>query len=108
VALKGATFNQALARGSLQGPAGSILPCTSLEALYASIPVYFPDEFAECKTTAGNTHFVWLIPAFPSEAEFVVRHGWEHFEEFLVRQQPALLDLNRDELRLSVLREVSD
>jgi hypothetical protein len=82
------------------------LPCTSLEALYASIPVYFRDEFAECKTTAGNTHFVLLIPVFPPEAEFVVRHGWEHFEEPLVRLQPDLLDLNRVELRLSVLHEV--
>lgn len=100
VALEGVNEERALGRGRVLGPAGPILKGTDMEALYASLPAYFSTAFGDCSTTAGKVHFMWLVPVYRSEAEFVLRAGWELFEGLLEKQDPDLLDLSRGELRI--------
>lgn len=89
------TRHQGLLRGEVLGPAGPLLPGSSLEALYCASPVHFPDSFAVCGSTSPPTVFVWLIPIASEEAEAVRSHGWSHFEDVLVTKKPDLFDLER-------------
>lgn len=104
VALACVDEGRALARGAVEGPAGPLLPSTRLEALYASLPAYFSDRFATNNTTAPPSHFMWIVPITAGEAEFATHEGWSRFEDLLVRQNPDLLDLNRQQLVLPYAR----
>jgi hypothetical protein len=100
VALDSATTGRAIARGEVEGPAGPLFDGSRLEALYASLPAYFPDAFAVCEQSEPPTHFLWMIPITRTEAAFVKSHGWSRFEDLLVKFDPDLLDLNRGEIEL--------
>jgi hypothetical protein len=106
VGMDGVRQHSALSRGSVQGPAGPLFPVTRLEALYASLPAYFPDQLGDCRTTSGETHFMWLVPIAAAEAAFIRMHGWQRFEDLLVEQDPDLLDLHRAPIRLPMLRSL--
>jgi hypothetical protein len=84
-----------LLRGQVVGPAGSIVPGSTLRAFYCTVPVYFPDALAQCPATEPPTVFAWLIPITADEAEFVAVHGWDAFEDLLEACEPDLLDLRR-------------
>ena len=64
-------------RGQVFGPRGPLIPGSELAALYAAIPVYFPDDFAAHQSAEWTTVFVWLVPISASEAKCVSadRHG---------------------------------
>lgn len=86
-------------RGDVIGPRGSLIEGATTEALYASIPVYFPDEFASCMIKGtGTVIFIWLIPITDKEADFVNRSGWDAFEDLLEKEDPDLLDLFRSSI----------
>jgi hypothetical protein len=104
VALERTESGRAFARGDVEGPAGILFPSTNLQALYASLPSYFPDAFARDTTTSPSTHFMWMIPITAAEASFISREGWNAFEDELVKQDPDLLDLNRAEIKFPALR----
>lgn len=104
VALERTESGRAFARGDVEGPAGFLFPTTSLQALYASLPSYFPDPFSKDTRTTPSTHFMWMIPITAAEASFVAREGWSAFEDELVKQDPDLLDLNRKEIKFPALR----
>src|SRR6266404_2172370 len=104
VALERTQSGRAYARGDVEGPAGFLFPSTNLQALYASLPSYFPDAFAKDTHTSPSTHFMWMIPITASEASFVAREGWSAFEDELVKQDPDLLDLNRTEINFPATR----
>lgn len=83
-------------RGEVIGPRGKLFPDTELEALFASSPCYFPDEFANCTPDDGTVRiFVWLIPITRREADFIATSGWKAFEDRLLQADPDLLDMNR-------------
>ena len=104
VALERMKSGRAFARGDVEGPAGFLFPSTNLQALYASLPAYFPDAFAKGRRTSPSTHFMWMIPITAGEASFVSREGWSAFEDELVKQDPDLLELNRTEIKFPALR----
>jgi hypothetical protein len=104
VALERTESGCAFARGDVEGPAGFMFPSTNLQALYASLPSYFPDGFSKDTHTSPSTHFMWMIPITAAEASFVARGGWSAFEDELVKQDPDLLDLNRTEIKFPALR----
>jgi len=81
----------ALLRGDVIGPRGPLFAMTEMEALYASIPVYLPDEFGQHKDVV----IVWLIPISRSEAEFIAEQGWPKFENRLTEVDPDLTDFDR-------------
>ncbi|MFD0328257.1 suppressor of fused domain protein [Streptacidiphilus monticola] len=95
--------SEAVLRGDVIGPRGVIVPGSSLEAFYAAIPVYYDDAFAAADLESGNRAvMVWMVPIGKSEAAFVAEFGWAAFESKLAEQDPDLLDLKRNEIRLDV------
>jgi hypothetical protein len=95
---------RAFARGDVEGPAGFLFPSTKLQALYASLPACFSDAFAKDAHTSPPTHFMWMMPITAGEAVFIGREGWSAFEDQLVKQDPDLLDLNREEIKFPTVR----
>jgi hypothetical protein len=92
MALRG---RRALLRGDVIGPAGAIVPESNLTALYVTMPVYFPDEFATFAGEDGEVVIAWLVPISTREADFVSRRGWDAFEDKLVEQDLDLVDFAR-------------
>jgi len=80
-----------LLRGDVVGPRGPLFAMSSMEALYASVPVYLPDDFAQ----VDDVVFVWLVPVSQAEANFVAANGWSAFEDRLVEAGPDLIDVDR-------------
>jgi hypothetical protein len=84
-----------LLRGDVIGPAGPLFPQSNLTALYVTMPVYFSDEFATFVSDDGEVVISWLVPISTQEADFVMRRGWDAFEDELVEQDPDLVDFAR-------------
>jgi Suppressor of fused protein (SUFU) len=98
-ALEGHT---ALLRGEVLGPHGRLFKTGEMEALYVSIPVYLPESFAAFKRDDGETVILaWLVPVSGAEATLVKRHGWEAFEDELVKNDPDLSDPERRSLLIA-------
>ncbi|MFF1820714.1 suppressor of fused domain protein [Kribbella sp. NPDC058245] len=89
-----------LLRGDVIGPADSIVPTSHLTALYVTMPVYFPDEFATFAGTDGDVVVAWLVPITTGEADFIASRGWDVFEDRLAEQDPHLVDLHRSGMKL--------
>lgn len=89
---------QALLRGEVFPLEETIVQNSGSAALYASIPVVFPDEFATLKETSPPTVFVWLIPIMRSEAALIESRGWEEFEDCLEKSQCNVFDLDRSSI----------
>ena len=89
------TKHEALLRGEVVGPAAPIISGSSMNAVYASMPVIFDDEFATFEGDSPSTVMVWLIPIFESEAKYIKDYGWEAFEDVLEQQDPDLWDIGR-------------
>lgn len=89
-------------RGDVIGPRGPIVEGSQLEALYVTMPSYFPDGFATCKAIGlGTVLFVWLVPITRDEGLFAREAGWSSFEDHLVSEDPDILDPRRPGLRLA-------
>lgn len=91
---------RALLRGNVIGPAGALVPGSDLTALYVTMPVYFPDEFATFRSDDGDVVVAWLVPITTHEADFVARYGWDSFEDKLADQDPDLVDFQRSGMKL--------
>jgi hypothetical protein len=83
-------------RGDVIGPRGKIGGEYEMTALYSSIPIYLPEQFASCELPSGEqVIFIWLIPLYEREAELINNRGWKFFEQELEKQDPDLLDMRR-------------
>ncbi|WP_461474143.1 suppressor of fused domain protein [Microbacterium sp. HJ5] len=88
-------------RGDVIGPAGPMTVSPRFEALYATVPVYFPDEFATALNEDGDpVSIAWLVPITSREAQFVFDNGWDAFESILESQDPDLTSFTRPEMSL--------
>ncbi|RZU16410.1 suppressor of fused protein SUFU [Kribbella rubisoli] len=87
--------DRALLRGDLLGPRGPLISESHLEALYVTMPVYFPDDFATCDSPDGPIVIAWLVPVSLAEARYIDSAGWEAFEDRLIEQDPNLMDFSR-------------
>jgi hypothetical protein len=87
--------NRALLRGDVVGPSQPLVPNVSANAVYASIPVFFEDDFRTFDGSSPPTVFVWLIPLPSSDAEFVKQSGWDAFEDRLEASEVDFWDLDR-------------
>src|SRR5262249_31907844 len=76
---------RALFRGEVIGPSNPLFSGVKANAIYASSPAFFEEEFATCHETAPPTVIVWLMPLVGKEPEFVSAIGWEAFEDTLER-----------------------
>jgi hypothetical protein len=92
---------QAVLRGDVIGPRGPLFTADSpMQALYAALPLCFPDEFATYREGDHDVVMVWLIPITHQEAGFVRVHGWSRFEDELAKADLDLSDLGRQTLFL--------
>ncbi|MDB5213993.1 MAG: hypothetical protein JWO86_1920 [Myxococcaceae bacterium] len=88
--------DEAYLRGQFIGPRGHLVEGTAMEALYVSIPIYFPDDFHVYTPPTGDPIvLVWVIPITAAEAHYVNEHTWEAFEDLLEKTNPDLRDLGR-------------
>lgn len=85
-------------RGEVLGPGKPLFDNSDLNALYATCPVYFPDAFSTYKESSRETVFVWLIPIYQCEANYITDYGWDKFEDLLEQKDPDLWDINRQHI----------
>ena len=96
VGLEVISSGNACGRGRVIGPRGKLFRDFELTALYSTMPVYLPDEFASVQAEhLGEVIFIWLIPIFSQEADYVRTHGANAFEERLALINPDLVDFSR-------------
>jgi len=88
-------LGEALLRGDMIGPQNSLIPGALATSLYCTSPVPFDERLATYDGSDPLTVFVWILPATSDEAEFVMRNGWNKFEELLESREPDLWDLDR-------------
>lgn len=84
-----------LLRGDVVGPSSPLIPNVSVNGVYASIPVFFDDDFHIYEGGQLSTVLVWLLPLLDDECSFVKQNGWNSFEDMLESKDPDLLDLDR-------------
>ena len=85
-------------RGELLGPKGELFAGYEPKALYASLPVYFPDEFWELTIDGvGGVAFVWLVPLLDEEVIYLSMNGWPDLESRLVSKDPDLTNYARSD-----------
>ncbi len=88
--------HRALLHGDVLGPAGPLCVDTEMQALYCCPPVYFDDRLRVFEEDGFEpTVFVWLVPIWKQEANFVRSQGHRRFEDLLEEKDPDLLDLKR-------------
>lgn len=66
--------------------------------VYASMPVFWPDEFHVLESTMPSTVLVWLLPIDHAEARLIASAGWSRFEDKLEEADCDFWDLNRPSL----------
>lgn len=86
-------------RGDVIGPYGKIFNDSELQSLYVSLPVYFPDSF---RTYYGEEDSpivqTWLFPITLSEVNYIMKNGWDKFEDILAESDPDLIDFTRSSI----------
>jgi hypothetical protein len=87
--------------GDVVGPAGPLVPGTSMDAIYVCEPTYYPSGFARFVSPEGCViRTRWLVPIYASEAQVVGDKGAGALEDMLVEQDPDLLSLQRGPVAL--------
>lgn len=89
---------RAYLRGEVVGPRDAIFEGTQMAAFYVSAPSCFPSSFARVATSEGVVVFAWFIPITRPEAEYVLREGWEQFEDVLANAEVDLTDFDRNSI----------
>lgn len=96
VALSMLKNKKALLRGDVIGPHGDLFTGSELEALYVTLPVYFPDSFKTFIDSVDTPIVMsWIVPITPKEASFISADGWDRFESILEEVNPDLIDFKR-------------
>jgi len=86
-------------RGDVIGPRGPLFNGSSLQAVYVTMPVYYPESFAVYKEPDGSSKVIaWLVPITLAEVEYIRRHGWSEFENLLAQRNPDLLNPRRSSM----------
>lgn len=72
---------------------GELIKGYDFVGMYLTSPSYFPDDvFA----SLPDIKFLWLIPIFENEYEFIKQYGADEFESCLVSQDPDLSRYDRE------------
>lgn len=99
IGLEAIQRGKAYLRGDVIGPRGALFGKGLLEAVYVTMPVYYPESLNTYIGPDGDaTIIAWLVPITKAEAEYVHTHGWSDFEDLLQRDDPDLLDFARPSL----------
>jgi len=79
---------------------GPILPGARSEGFFFYDPMYFPAEFGRVTRHGEETLLAWLVPVTRDELDYLSQHDTAAFDQLLEAQNPDVLDLTRDSLRL--------
>jgi hypothetical protein len=93
--------HRALLRGDVLGPKNSLFVGSKMEALYVTLPIYFPDKFSVYAEDGTNIAIAWLVPISRNEAHYVQERGWRDFEQRLTEVDPDLANVYREPLTFS-------
>lgn len=63
--------------------------------VYASIPVFWDENFQVFNGMIPPVAIVWLMPLLKDEALFIQQKGWNQFEDILEKAECDFWDLNR-------------
>jgi hypothetical protein len=89
----------AVLRGEVLRREGWVITDTNFVALYATLPVYYPDQNWICRLEGTDLAcFCWLLPITDPECQFISRNGWSAFEDLLEQAKFDLFDLDRPAL----------
>ena len=102
------SHHQALLKGQAVGLKAPIVAFSEMNAIYATGPVMFDDDFATFEKTSPSTVLVWVIPIYENEAKLIQEHGWEPFEDTLEELDPDLWDMNRPPITSLLVNEQCD
>ncbi|MGW1978881.1 suppressor of fused domain protein [Streptomyces sp. NPDC001889] len=72
------------------------MPESRMDRLLVSLPYPYGPELEWAPAEAGSARFLWLLPIYQSEAEFVRREGLEEFESRLDAEGVNVLDSQRN------------
>jgi hypothetical protein len=86
-----------LLRGSIK-MGGALIDDAVSNGVYASVPVFFADEFNVFDSTVPPVVFVWLIPISDKDADFIEANGWNEFEDRLEQNDCDFWSLNRNSI----------
>ncbi len=75
--------HEAPLRGSLIEHKSSFLEKYKIEGFYVTHPVFFEEEFWVYENSTPDTIFIWLIPLFFEEINYIKLNGWNKFEDLL-------------------------
>lgn len=94
--------HKALLRGDVLFLEGPIVPGHLQSALLCTNPWYWTDGFEQASVDVGSVIFVWLVPVFDDEGNFIQSHGLEAWEQMISNKDVDLLDLSRKPLGLGM------
>lgn len=99
VARESARSDTPVLRGEVIYKKGALLEEQDFVALYATLPIYYPDSFWSFHDEErGDIALGWLLPIKANEQLYIRKNGWSAFEEFLDGAKFDLFDLNRPSL----------
>ncbi len=99
VARESVRTNRPVLRGEVVEKQNPVLGERNLVALYATLPVYYPERFWTLHDEdQGDVAFGWLLPIKRKEESYVRQNGWSAFENLLNKAKFDLFDLDRPSL----------
>jgi Suppressor of fused protein (SUFU) len=85
----------AVLHGEVLRGEGPVFPDTNFVGLFATLPVYYPDEMWVCNVNDADVILCWLLPITDQERRFISQYGSSEFEALLDQTRFDLFDLNR-------------
>ncbi|WP_145785048.1 suppressor of fused domain protein [Micromonospora taraxaci] len=71
------------------------MPGSHMDHLLVSLPYPYGPELEWAPAEAGGARFLWLLPIYKSEADFIKRETLDEFESMLDAEGVNVLDPNR-------------
>lgn len=87
---------EATLRGKVIGPFTPISEETTMNAVYCTFPSFFDEDFYIVPIPSQTVIIPWIVPIYELEANYILSHGWELFEDQLEETEVDLFDLNRE------------
>lgn len=87
---------KAVSRGDAFEAPKALKSIVNFDAVYFTLPNILDPRFYDFADSSPNTVFVWAIPIYQSELEYIRKHGWEAFEDTLEEEDPSLWDDQRN------------
>ena len=67
-----------------------------MDCLYVGRPLYQPPELNQFDGGDGDVLFLWLVPVYEVEADFIDAEGWQAFEQLMWDLDVDPTDFTRD------------